>query len=111
MPTASGILCATHTPQEKPDTVNIANFITELFCKVDDAIPDAPRHFQAILSISEVVTIGILYAVKDVRQRAFYPWLRDNYVHLFRKLPARSRLFRRWHTQRHWTGRFLAPPR
>ena len=73
MPTASGILCATHTPQEKPDTVNIANFITELFCKVDDAIPDTLRHFQAILSISEVVTIGILYAVKDVRQRAFSP--------------------------------------
>ena len=41
MPTTSDILCATHTPQEEPDTVNIVNFITELFCKVDDAIPDA----------------------------------------------------------------------
>ena len=39
MPTASDILCATHTPQEEPDTVNIVNFITELFCKVDDASP------------------------------------------------------------------------
>ena len=83
MPTASGILCAAHTPQEELDTVNIANIITELFCKIDDAIPDAPRHSQAILSGGEVVTISILYAVKGVSQRAFYPWLRDNYGYLF----------------------------
>ena len=50
----------------------------------------APRHSQTILSISEVVTIGILYAVKGVSQRAFYPWPRDNYGHLFPKLPERS---------------------
>ena len=110
MPTASGILCATHTPQEEPDTVNITNFITKLFCKVDDAITDAPRHSQAILSVSELVTIGILYAVKGVSQRAFYPWLRDNYGHLFPKLPERTRLFRRLHTQQYWTGYFLAEP-
>ena len=59
MPTASGILCATYTPQEEPDTVNSADFSTELCCKVDDAITDAPRHPQAIRSGSEVVTIGI----------------------------------------------------
>ena len=110
MPTASGILCATYTPQEEPDTVNITDFITELFCKVDDAIADAPRHSQAILSVSEVVTIGILYVVKGVSQRAFYPWLKDNYGGLFPQLPERTRLFRRLHTQQYWTGRFLAQP-
>ena len=31
MPTASGTLCATHTPQEELDTVNIANFSAQLF--------------------------------------------------------------------------------
>ena len=30
---------------------------------IDDAIPDAPRHSQAILSISKVVTICTLYAI------------------------------------------------
>ena len=110
MPTASGILCATYTPQEEPDTANITDFITELFCKVDDAIADAPRHSQAILSVSEVVTIGILYVVKGVSQRAFYPWLKDNYGGLFPQLPERTRLFRRLHTQQYWTGRFLAQP-
>ena len=29
---------------------------------------------------------------------------------MFPKLPERSRLFRRLHTQRYWTGRFLAAP-
>ena len=33
---------------------------------IDDAIPDAPRHSQAILFISKVVTIGTLYAVKGL---------------------------------------------
>ena len=59
--------------------MNSTDFSTELFCKLDDAITDATRHSQAILSVSEVVTIGILYAVKGVSQRAFYPWLKDNY--------------------------------
>ena len=84
---ASGIFCTTHTPQYEPDTVNITNFSAELFCKVDDAITDAPRHYQAILSVSEPVTIGILYTDKSVSQRAFNPWLRDNYGHLFLQLP------------------------
>ena len=37
--------------------MNIADFITELYCRIDDALPDAPRHSQAILSLSELVTI------------------------------------------------------
>ena len=110
MPTASGTLCATHIPQEEPDTVNSTDFSTELFCKVNDAITDAPRHSQAILSVSEVVTIGILYVVKGVSPRACYPWLKDNYGHLFPQLPERTRQFRRLHSQQYGTGRFLAAP-
>ena len=75
---AHGILCATHTSQEKPDTVNITDSSAALCCKVDDAITDAPHHSQAILSVSEVVTIGIRYGVKGVSKRACCPWLRDN---------------------------------
>ena len=47
---------------------------------------------------------------KGVSQRAFYPWLRDNYGPLFPKLPERTRLFRRLQTQQYWTGYFLAEP-
>ena len=88
--------------------MNITNFITELYCKVDDALPQVAPHPQAILSASEVVTIGILYAMKGVSQRAFYDWLKDNYGQLFPRLPDRTRLFRRLRAQRDWTGYFLA---
>ena len=65
--------------------------ITELCCKIDDALPPIPQHGQAILAISELVTVGALQAMKPVSQRAFYPWLkacpvpdtRDNYGHRF----------------------------
>lgn len=90
--------------------MNITDFITELFCQIDDALPDMARHSQAILSLSELVTIGVLQAMKNVSQRAFYHWLRDNYSHLFPNLPHRTRLNRRLRTQQHWTGYFLAEP-
>ena len=88
--------------------MNITNLITELYCKIDDALPDVPQHPQAILALSEVVTIGILHAMKNVSQRAFYHWLKDNYGHLFPRLPDRTRLFRRLRAKWDWTGYFLA---
>jgi len=63
--------------------VNITDLITELFCKIDDALPDVAHHSQAILSISELVAIGVLYAMKHLSQRAFYHRLKDNYGYLF----------------------------
>ena len=68
--------------------MNIADFITELYCHIDDALPDVPQHSQAILSLSELITIGVLQAMKPVTQRAFYHWLKDNYGHLFPNCPA-----------------------
>ena len=41
-------------------------FITELFYRVDNALPDAQKHSQAHLFPSEVVTIAILFALKGV---------------------------------------------
>ena len=36
--------------------MNIADFITELYCTIDDALPDdAPQHPQAVLSLGERV--------------------------------------------------------
>ena len=80
--------------------MNIADFITELYCQIDDALPDVPQHSQAILSLSELITIGVLQAMKQVTQRAFYHWLKDNYGHLFPQLPSRTRLNRRLRAQR-----------
>ena len=90
--------------------MNIADFITELYCKIDDALPEVPQHSQALLSVSELVTIGVLHAIKNVKQRPFYHWLKDNYGDLFPRLPKRSRLFRRLQAQQDWTGYFLAQP-
>ena len=90
--------------------MNIPDFITELYCRIDDALPRLPHHSQARLSRSEVITIGTLYAVKGVSRRAFYDWLKDNYGHLFLKLPERTRLFRRLEARACWTGYFLAQP-
>ena len=90
--------------------MNIVEFITELYCKIDDALPEVAQHSQAILYISELVTIGVLHAIKNVSRRAFYHWLKDNYGHLFPKLPERTRLFRRLEAQACWTGYFLAQP-
>ena len=40
------------------------NFITELFCRIDDAIKDITKHPQANLYPSEVVTQAVLFALK-----------------------------------------------
>ena len=44
--------------------MNITDFSTELFCKVDDAVADAPRHSQGILSVGELVIICAVYAAQ-----------------------------------------------
>lgn len=48
------------------------DFITELFCRVDEALGDLPKHAQAKLSPSEVVTLALLFALKGGGERAFY---------------------------------------
>ncbi len=54
-------------------------FITALFCQVADQIPDIPKHPQASLWPSEVVTLGLLHALKGVGNRPFYRWLTRDY--------------------------------
>ena len=86
------------------------NFIIELFCRVDDMLPKTPEHIQAKLSRSELVTLGLLMALKGVSQRAFYRWVKQNWKDLFPALPERTRLFRRLKTHRRLTEQFLAEP-
>jgi len=86
------------------------DFISELFCRIDDAMKTVPKHPQASLWPSEVVTLGVLFALKGVGNRAFYRWLVRDYRALFPRLPVRTRLFRLFKTHQAWTAPFLAAP-
>ena len=85
-------------------------FIIELFCRIDDAMGDVPKHPQAALFPREVVTLAFLFAIKGVGNRAYYRWLARDWRELFPGLPERTRLFRLFTTHRDWTARFLAEP-
>lgn len=86
------------------------DFIIELFCRVDDAMTDVAKHPQSRLNPSEIVTLGLLFALKGVGTRAFYRWVKRDLKELFSYLPERTRLFRLFATHQAWTDRFLAEP-
>jgi hypothetical protein len=90
--------------------VTTEDFIIELFCWVDDQMGIVGKHPQAKLYPSEVVTIGLLFALKGGYFRAFYRWLRRDYAALFAGLPERTRLQRLLLTHRNWCAAFLAEP-
>ena len=50
-------------------------FITALFYEVDELLRAIPKHPDAHLWPSEVVTLGLLHARKGGGNRAFYRWL------------------------------------
>jgi len=85
-------------------------FITALFCQVDDQLAGLPKHPEAHLWPSEVVTLGLLHALKGGGNRPFYRWLTRDYRALFPRLPERTRLFRLLKTHQDWTQVFLAAP-
>jgi hypothetical protein len=85
-------------------------FITALFCHVDDAMTEVHKHPQAYLYPSELVTLALLFALKGVGDRALYRWLTRDWQPLFPRLPERTRLFRLFRTHRAWANRFLVDP-
>ena len=87
-----------------------SDLITDLFCQVDDRMRGIPKHPEARLWPSEVVTLGLLHALKGGGNRAFYRWLTRDYRPLFPRLPERTRLFRLLTTHQDWTRAFLAAP-
>ena len=86
------------------------DIIIHLFCLVDDRMKDQQKHPQALLYPSEVVTIGLLFALKGGHFRAFYRWLARDYADLFTGLPDRTRLQRLCKTHQDWFATFLADP-
>lgn len=52
--------------------MTMIGFITELFCRIDDRMRRLSKHPQAVPWPSEIVTLGLLHALKCVSNRAFY---------------------------------------
>lgn len=86
------------------------DFITELFCRVDDSMHDVHKHPQAKLYPGEIVTLALLFCLKGVSNRAFYRWAYRDLLPLFPNMPERTRLFRLFCAHQQWTERFLAEP-
>jgi hypothetical protein len=63
---------------------------------------EVPKHPDAKLYPSEVVTLALLYAIKGGGTR--------DYLALFPHVPERTRLARLFKTHTAWTARFLAAP-
>jgi hypothetical protein len=86
------------------------DIIIYIFCLVDELMPEIAKHPQAKLYPSELVTIGILFALKGGHFRAFYRWLKRDYDSLFGGLPDRTRLLRLLKTHQDWCDNLLAEP-
>src|SRR2546421_4298602 len=105
-----------HAAQERAtrrgteESMTTVDFITALFYEVDEQLRTIPKHPEAHLWPSEVVTLGLLHALKGVGNRPFYRWLTRDYRPLFPQLPERTRLFRLLKTHQDWTQIFLAAP-
>lgn len=50
------------------------DILIQIFCLVDDQMKEIPKHGQARLYPSELITIGLLFALKGGHFRAFYRW-------------------------------------
>ena len=97
----------------KPNLMTTVEFITQLFCWVDDELTqrnDNHKLTQANLYPPEVVTIALLFALKGVGNRAFYRWIENNYKALFPNLPQRTCLFRLFNRHQHLADVFMDNP-
>ena len=79
-------------------------FLTALFCQVDDQLSGFPTHPEAHLWPSEVVTLGLLQALKGGGNRPFSRWLTRDSRPLFPRVPERTRLLRLITTPQDWTS-------
>ena len=64
--------------------------VIALLCTVDDPIGSVKKVPQATLHPGEVLTIGLLFAVKGGHFRAFYGCLKRDYARLFGGLADRT---------------------
>src|SRR4029434_2737373 len=70
----------TTLPGAEESMTTSIEFITALFYEVDEQLRAIPKHpEEAHLWPSEVVTLGLLHALKGVGNRLFYRWLTHDY--------------------------------
>jgi hypothetical protein len=81
-----------------------------IFCAVDDGLGAMKKERNAKLYPSEVVTIGLLFALKGGCFRAFYRWLKRDWDDLFGGLPDRTALQRQLQRYETLADRLLAEP-
>ncbi len=86
------------------------DFTVALFCRVDDDLPEEKKHPLAELYPSEVVTLGMLQALRGDGPCAFYRWVQKELGALFPRLPERTRLFRLLVRFEPLCQKFLAAP-
>src|SRR4029450_6412220 len=79
-------------PGAEESMTTTIEFITALFCQVDDYLAGLPKHPEAHLWPSEVVTLGLCPALKGVGTRPFSRWWPRAYRPLFPPPPGRPRL-------------------
>src|SRR5260370_37781283 len=95
---------------ERRTHMTTLDIIIHLFCFVDDRMQEEQKHPQATVYPSELVTIGLLFALKGGHFRAFSRWLARDYADLFTGVPDRTRLQRLCKTHQDWFARFMADP-
>lgn len=83
------------------------DIIISIFCYVDDRMKSVRKRPNAKLYPSELVTIGVLFALKGGHFRAFFRWLARDYDPLFGGLPDRTRLQRLLRDHQDWSEAFL----
>jgi hypothetical protein len=84
--------------------------IIRLFLIVDERLGNCKKRSDAHLYVSEIVTIGLLFALKGKRFSAFYRWLKATYGEWFPNLPEHSRLSRLVSEYSELADAFLAEP-
>lgn len=72
------------------------DFISALFYRVDEAMKNIPKHPLASLWPSEIVTLGVLFALKGVGNRAFYRWLHRAGIPCFPRCLSGHACFASW---------------
>jgi hypothetical protein len=83
------------------------HIILEIYFAIDEKLRGFQRKADSIISIGEIVTIGILFALKGKKKRQFYRWLSANQRHNFPVIPDRTRLFRLMEKYSNLNSRFL----
>jgi hypothetical protein len=91
----------------KEDSMSTEDILLRIFWIVDEQMADVKKRSDAKLYPSEIVTIGLIFALKGGKYRPFYRWLAANLGVWFPNLPEQSRVHRLLRDYGHYTDRFL----